>query len=219
VLKIWERWGPLTGVLSVVCSFVATMIALGQPQDHDSDAKIVAYFASHSHRVQGVAGFFVFLAGVVFLFAFLGMLRERLAAAEGGGGRLSSLGFGAGVASAVLWTVAMLVEHADVFASGTTSAFRVDPNTYRLFADTAYFGWISATAVGAVLVWTTSAVALRTQVLPRWFGRVGILVGISQLFGIFFFPFVVWWLWLAAASILLVVRPARARAPLAVPAT
>lgn len=219
MLKIWERWEPLTGVLSVVCSVVGTMIVLGQPQDHDSDAKIVAYFASHSHRVQGVAGFFIFLVGVICLFAFLGTLRERLAAAEGRPGRLSTLGFGAGVASAVLWTVAMLVDHADVFAASTTSAFRVDANTYRLFADTAYFGWISATLVGAVLVWTTSAVALRTQVLPRWFGRVGILVGISQLFGIFFFPFFLWWLWLGAASILLVLRPAPARAPLAVPAT
>jgi hypothetical protein len=218
-MKIWERWSPLTGVLSVICSVVGTLLVLGQPQDSDSDSKIVAYFASHSHRVQGVVGLFVFLAGILLLLTFLGTLRERLAAAEGGAARLSALGFGAGVASAVIWVVSMLIARADSFAAGTTSKFHVDPNTYRMFADTAYFGWVAATLVGALVVWATSAVALRTKILPRWFGRLGILVGISQLFGIFFFPFFVWWSWLVATSILLVVRPARARASLAISAT
>jgi hypothetical protein len=218
-MKIWERWSPLTGVLSVICSVVGTLLVLGQPQDSDSDSKIVAYFASHSHRVQGVVGLFVFLAGILLLLTFLGTLRERLAAAEGGTARLSALGFGAGVASAVIWVVSMLIARADSLAAGTTSKFHVDPNTYRMFADTAYFGWVAATLVGALVVWATSAVALRTEILPRWFGRLGILVGISQLFGIFFFPFFVWWIWLVATSILLVVRPTTARASLAVPAT
>jgi hypothetical protein len=218
-MKIWERWSPLTGVLSVVCSVFGTLLVLGQPQDKDSDTKIVAYFASHSHRVQGVVGFFVFLAGILLLLVFLGILRERLAAAEGGAGLLSTLAFGGGVASAVIWVASMLIARADTFAASTTSKFHVDPNSYRMFADTAYFGWVAATFVGALVVWATSAVALRTGILPRWFGRLGILAGVSQLFGIFFFPFFVWWIWLVAAAILLVVRPTAARASLAVPAT
>jgi len=218
-MKIWERWGPLTGVLSVICTVYGTLLVLGQPQDTDSDTKIVAYFASHTHRVQGIVGFFVFLAGILLLLTFLGTLRERLAAAEGGTGRLSALGFGAGVASAAIWVIAMLIARADTFASHTTSKFHVDPNSYRTFADTAYFGWVAATVVGALVVWATSAVALRTGILPRWFGRLGIAVGISQLFGFFFFPFFVWWIWLAATAILLVVRPTTARASIAIPAT
>src|SRR5947208_3125381 len=104
-MKIWERWGPLTGVLSVICTVYGTLLVLGQPQDTDSNTMIVAYFASHAHRVQGIVGFFVFLAGI------------------------------------------------------------------------------------------------------------------TQLFGIFFFPFFVWWIWLAATAILLVVRPTTTRASLAIPAT
>ena len=101
--QLWDRWAPLTGVLSVVCSFVGVMFALDQPQDKDSGAKIVAYFAQHSHRMKGVVGFFVFLAGLVLLVAFLGALRERLVEADGGSGRWSALVFGAGIASVPLW--------------------------------------------------------------------------------------------------------------------
>src|SRR5438034_11048433 len=107
-MKIWERWGPLTGVLSVICTVYGTLLVLGQPQDTDSDTKIVAYFAGHAHRVQGIVGFFVFLAGILLLLTFLGTLRERLAAAERGPGRLSALGFVARVAGAAIWVAAML---------------------------------------------------------------------------------------------------------------
>ena len=66
-MKLWDRWAPLTGPLAVACSLVGVMFALDQPQANDSNAKIVAYFANHSPRVQGVVGFFVFLAGILFL--------------------------------------------------------------------------------------------------------------------------------------------------------
>src|SRR5947209_2047255 len=130
--QLWDRWAPLTGLLSVACSLVGVMLVLNQPQDKDSDAKIVAYFANHSHRVQGVVGFFV--------------------------------------------------------------------------------------VVSSVVVWATSAVALRTRVLPRWYARLGILAGVVQLFGFFFFPFFVWWLWIIVTSILLISRPSPAPARVAQPA-
>jgi hypothetical protein len=34
-------------------------------------------------------------------------------------------------------------------------------------------------------------VAPRTAVVPRWYARLGILAGVAQLFGFFFFPFLV----------------------------
>jgi len=216
--QYWDRWAPLTGVLAVGCSLVGVMFALNQPQDKDSNAKIVAYFASHSHRVHGVVGFFVFLAGILFLLAFLAALRERLRAAEGQPGRLSALAFGAGIASLPLWVVSMLLANAASFAANESSAFHLEPNTFRLLADTAYFAWVAAVVVSAVVVWATSAVAFRTSVLPRWFARLGILVGVVQLFGFFFFPFFAWWLWIVVASVLLARRPGPVPASLAQPA-
>ena len=216
--QLLDRWAPLTGLVSVACSLVGVMLVLNQPQDKDSNAKIVAYFANHSHRVHGLIGFFVFIAGLLFLLAFLGALRERLLAAEGEPGRLSALAFGAGIASLPLWAVSMLLANAASFAANESSAFRVDPNTFRMLADTAYFAWVAAVVVSSVVVWATSAVALRTSVLPRWYAQVGILAGVVQLFGFFFFPFFVWWLWIIVTSILLISRPSPAAARVAQPA-
>jgi hypothetical protein len=207
--KVLERWAPLTGIASVACSVVGTLMVLNQPQTKDSDATIVAYFASHSHRVTGIAGFFVFLVGVLLLLVFLSSLRERLLEREGGSGRLASLTFGAGIGAATLWVVSMLLANATTF-SASEGHFRVDPNTFRLLGDTAYYGWIAALAVGAVIVWATSMAALRTGVLPRWFAILGVVIGVSMLFGYFFFPFFAWWIWLVLASILLVRRTAPA---------
>jgi hypothetical protein len=216
--QLLDRWAPLAGLVAVACSLVGVMFALNQPQDNDSNAKIVAYFANHSHRAHGVIGFFVFLAGLLFLLVFLAALRERLLVAEGQSGRLSALAFGAGVASLPLWAVSMLLANAASFAANESSAFRLDPNTFRLLADTAYFAWVAAVVVSSVVVWATSAIALRTAVFPRWYGQIGILAGAVQLFGFFFFPFFVWWLWIVATSLLLVRRPNPVAAPVAQPA-
>lgn len=218
-MRTWERWWPLTGVLAAVCSGYGTLLVLDQPQDSDPDSTIVAYFASHSHRVEGLVGFLVFLAGMLAFVVFLTALRERLLAAEEGPGRLGALAFGAGVASAAVWIVSMIVARADALTAINTSRFRVDPNTYRLLADSAYAGWVAATIVSSLVVWATSAVALRTGLLPRWFAWLGVVVGISQLGALFFIPFVAWWVWVAVTSVLLVRRPERATARIAQPVT
>src|SRR5437763_14973948 len=103
--QLWDRWAPLAGVLSVVCSLVGVLFVLDQPQEKDSNAKIVAYFAQHSHQVRGVVGFFVFFAAILFLLAFLGSLRARLLAVARQSGRPTALAFGAGRASLPLWGV------------------------------------------------------------------------------------------------------------------
>jgi hypothetical protein len=211
--QLWDRWAPLTGVLSVACSFVGVMFVLNQPQEKDSDSKIVGYFAQHSHRVDGIVGFFVFLAGLLLLATFLASLRERL-----GAGRATALAFGAGIASVPLWAVSMLFADATGLAASETSAFRVDPNTFRLLASASYAAWVAAVAVSSLVVWGASAVALRTGLFPRWYAIAGFPAGIVQLFGFLFFPFFVWWLWLIVTSVLLVARPRRAVAPVAQPA-
>jgi hypothetical protein len=187
--QLWERWAPLTGLIAVACSLVGTMLVLNQPQTKDSNAKIAAYFADHSHRVQGAVGFFVFLAGILFLLAFLGTLRDRLLAAEGQPGRLTALAFGAGIASLPLWGISMLLANVVSFTVGESSAFTLDPDTFRLLSVTSYFTWVAALFVSSVLVWATSAVALQTRVLPRWYALAGVVAGLVQLFGLFFFPF------------------------------
>lgn len=199
----WERWAPLTGVLSVACSFVGMMTVLNLPQGKDSDATITAYFTNHAHRVHSVAGFLVALVGVLFLLVFLTVLRSRLMAAEGQLGTLTALVFGAGVAGAALWATSAVLAHATTFATIETSNYHLDPNTFRLLGDTAYLAWVAALFIGALVIWTTSALAFRTHVLPGWYAWLGVLAGASQLFAFFVFPFLAWWIWIVITSILL----------------
>lgn len=201
--NISNRWGPLAGLLSVVCCAVGTVVAINQPQEHDSDAKITAYFASHSHDTNAILGFFVFLAGLMLLLVFLASVRDRLAAAGDGGARLSGLAFGAGVASIPLWGVSMLLAFATAFASNESSTFRVDPDTFRVLTTTAYMAWVAAVVLSAIVVWAVSTAALRSGILPRWHAWFGFAAGAVQLLGYFVFPFLAWWLWIVVTSALL----------------
>jgi hypothetical protein len=209
----WERWSPLAGVLAVAGMVVAFAIAGNSPGSNDSDAKITSYYASHSHQVRQLVALFVFLAGILFLLAFFATLRARLVAAESGHGRLGALAFGAGVASAVLWFSSVCFFVAPAITVNDTKKFSLDPNTFRILNDLGYELWVGAVVVGAIVVWATSAVALRTALLPRWFAWLGILVGVILLFAIFFVPAFVYWGWILIAAGLLAWRPPVAPVP------
>jgi hypothetical protein len=84
--------------------------------------------------------------------------------------------------------------------------------------DMGYQCWVVGAVIGAIVVWATSAVALRTGLLPRWFGWLGILVGVVQLFALFFFPILLFWLWILVTGALLTWRnPVVTTSPLPAP--
>ncbi len=207
----WERWSPLTGLLAVAGMVIAFALVGSAPGSNDSDAKITSYFTSDSHQTKSIVGFFVFLAGILLLLVFFSVLRTSLVAAEDGAGRLGALAFGSGVASAVLWLGAVIFFTGPALTADDAKSFHLDPNTFRLMSDTGYEFWVSAVITGALVVWATSTVALRTGLLPRWLGWLGILVGIIQLFAIFFFPVFLYWGWILVVAILLLLRPAAPR--------
>lgn len=202
----WERWGPLAGVLAVACWIVAFIVGTSSPDSNSSDAKISAFYTSHSHQVRDMAVFFIIVAGVLFFLGFLAALRGRLIDAEGSPGRLTALAFGAGIASAALLVVAVIVGSSFAFTANDTDKFQLDPNTYRLVNDLTYSGLVAAVMVGAVLVWATSAIALRSGLLPRWLAWLSILAGILQLLAIFFIPLFIFLGWILFTSLSLFLR-------------
>jgi hypothetical protein len=188
VFRVWERWGAALGILTPVLWVVAFIIGNGSPEPSDSDAKIVAWYESSSHQTHQIIAFFLFLAGVVCFIGFLAALRERIAEAEAPTTAMAQLAFGAGIASAALWVVAVMFFAAPGFVADDTGAKDVVPATFRTLTDLGYLAWVAATVIGAVTVWATSAVAIRTAFLPRWFGWVGVLVGVIQLLGLRILP-------------------------------
>ncbi|HMC06621.1 MAG TPA: hypothetical protein VKG89_04405 [Solirubrobacterales bacterium] len=211
----WDRWGPLAGIVSVALMVISFVVAGSSPDTQDDDAKIVSYYTQNSNQVKNLVALLIFAIGVLFMIAFFAALRERLVAAEGGFGRLGALAFGAGVASAVFWIVAVVLFVAPALAANDTTLFHLDPNTYRLEQDAGYAFWVAAVMTGALVVWPTSAIAFRAPILPRWFAWVGVFVGIINLFALFFFPAFVYWAWIVIASGLLTWRAGPVPAPAA----
>jgi hypothetical protein len=204
-----SRWNPLAGVVAVACMVAGFAIAGSSPDTQGPDAKITAYFASSSNQTKNIVALLLFAVGIMFLIAFLWVLRERL-------GKTGTLVFGAGVTSAVLWFTAVVFFTGPALAASDTSRFHLDPNLYRLVSDMGYAFWVGAVMTGAIVVWGTSAAAAGT--LPRWFSRAGIGVGVILLFAVFFFPAFLYWAWLLVASVLLTRGERLSAAPVPQPA-
>ncbi len=206
----WDRWGALSGVLSVILFLVFLIVFAGGPDDND--AKIVAYYAKDSNQTKQIVGFLFFFACLLLLLLFLAYLRGVLIRAEGEPGRLTALAYGGGVTTTVLLMVAnALFVGTAITADDAGSKFKLDPNSYRLLNDTGYAVFISGVMSAIVLVAATSVLALRTGVFPRWFGWVGIAAAVTFVVAFAFIPVFVFFGWILVASGLLVWWLPRAR--------
>jgi hypothetical protein len=212
MFKLWERWGAALGVLAVVAWAVAFVIGNAGPDTSDSDSKITSWYASSSHQNSQITAFFLFLLGTLCVIGFFAALRERLAAS--GHPEMGALAFGAGVASAIMGMLAVVLFSAPGFLASDTGPSDVVPSTFRMLSDAGYQCWVVGTIIGAIVVWATSAVVLRTGILPRWFAWLSILVGVVQLLAIFFVPILLWWAWILVTGALLTWRRTTATEPL-----
>jgi hypothetical protein len=206
MFSLWERWGASLGLLAVVLWVIAFVVSDGSPDSTDSNAVIQAWYESSSHQNTQLIGFFLFVIGVLCVIGFFGALRERLADAEDTPARISQLAFGAGLLSAALSVLAVIFFTVPAFTASDSSAADVAPATFRMLTNAGYMTWVVSAMIGAITVWASSAISLRRGVFPRWFGWVSVLVGVVQLFAVFFFPILLFWLWIAAASALLTWR-------------
>lgn len=203
MFRLWERWGASLGALGVVLWVIAFIIDNNSPNAGDSDAKINAWYASSGDRHSEIVAFFIFVVGALCVLSFFGALRERLADAEDSPARISQLAFGAGLLSVALEVVAIALFVGPAFTASDASPANVAPDTFRVLNDTGYLVWVSGTMIGAIAVWASAAVALRRAVFPRWFAWLSVVVGLVQLFAVFFFPILVAWAWILVAGLLL----------------
>lgn len=167
----WERYAPLAGVATVVLWVLGILIGKGAVKDSTPETIL----SSYTHKEGRILlGGFLWLIGTLLFFWFLGSLRARLAAAEGGVLRLTAIAFGGGVGAAVC---ALLLPGPDMGAAITddkdlsapaAEALRVMENAFFLGAE------ISA----AVLLAATGLIALRTRALPAWLAWVSLLIAL-----------------------------------------
>jgi len=175
----FERLSTLTGVLAVALWVAGLVIAQGlsnPPSDSASDAQVLAWVQDKTTYI--LLGGWLFMIGCACFIWFVGTLRGRLAAAEGGTGSVSTIAFAGGVTAAVF---AMGLPGGDFAAAVNKSDISASTAGALHQAGTIFFAVTEISAI--VMLAGVGAVALRTRVLPRWWAAVGLVLAIVLLVG------------------------------------
>jgi hypothetical protein len=182
---------------------VGVLFSFNSPDSDKTDAQILAWYADHGHRMSNVIGGYLLAVCGLFILWFVAGLRQHLRAAEGPGGRLSSVALGGGIAlTALLWVgaaAAISISGAKTFGGvpgpRTADVARFVPQIG--YASILVFGMFAAIA----MIDATSVAALRTGILPRWFAWLGFVCAVVLLFAVVFLPMIALPIWLLCASL------------------
>jgi len=165
-------------VLAVALWIVGMVVAQGTTDnisDGATDAQVLAWIQSNKNPV--IMGGWLFMLGCVAFLWFAGVLRERLAAAEGGAHTYADLAFGASVAVAVLGIgtqgdTAAAINAGDV-SPATAGALHHVGDLFFMGAELALIAVLAATAV----------LGFRYGAVPRWWAAFGCVVAIVLVIG------------------------------------
>jgi hypothetical protein len=193
----WGLWAPTSGLASAaffVLAFAFSTEVGGESRD------LSEFYSDSGNRAQVQTAFFCFAAAFLLLVWFVWTLRNRLMAAEGAPGNLSSLAFTAGMVSVPLWFVASSAFAAPAF-DYKAGEFNVE--AAQLLGWAGYGAFVGAQMVFAFTVVVVAVLTFRTRTFPIWFGWASLIIGLILLFAIAFLPFFFFLAWLAATSALM----------------
>ncbi|HEY7019414.1 MAG TPA: hypothetical protein VH297_13190 [Gaiellaceae bacterium] len=170
-----ERWSTLAGVLAVPF-WVAGVIVISTQATGEAGAKILTAYHDNSNAIMG--GALLFSIGVVLFIWFLGALRDRFLAAEGGSGRYTSVAFGGGIAASV---IAMLIPVLDEV--GAMDNKNLDASGAAVLHHSTDGFFIASEYTLSVLFFASAVLMLRYAAFAKWLGWVSLLIGIVLLIG------------------------------------
>jgi hypothetical protein len=207
------RWGGIAGIVFAVLFVIGFLLVADTPDTDESNAAWVRYFADSDNRRMIVIGVIIWALAVLAFLVFLGVLREQLRNASPGSEWISTVAFASGLVFAAMLAVAGLGA-GSVPASiefGDNPVVR-DADVIRTL-DSLGFGalLVFGAATAGLLILTSSIVAGRTALLPRWLVITGYVVGVIVILGgLLFFPLALFVLWMLAVSIVMVSRSGQA---------
>lgn len=170
----WERYAPLAGVLAVVLWLIG-IIVRETAVEMKSPATLLDSYRNEEGSI--LLGGFLWVLGTFFFFWFLGSLRARLAAVEGGVQRLTALAFGGGVALAVFGFALPGPDMAAAIADGKDLSAPA-AEAIRVIGDVFFLGGEMS---AAVLLAASGVHALRTGALPRWLAWISLVVALALI--------------------------------------
>jgi hypothetical protein len=171
----WERWATLSGALAVPF-WVASVALISTKVKGSKGPEILTHYQQHSDGI--LAAGLLWAIGTLLFIWFLGSLRSRYLAAEGGAGRLTALAYGGGIAAA---TIAMLIPVADEV--GALNKDDIDASGASVLHHFSDGFFVAAEYTLPVFFFASAILVLRYAVLPKWLGWFSILIGIVLLIG------------------------------------
>jgi hypothetical protein len=171
----WERWAILSGALAVPF-WIASVALISTKVKGSKGPEILTHYQQHSDGI--LAAGLLWAIGTLLFIWFLGSLRSRYLAAEGGAGRLTALAYGGGIAAA---TIAMLIPVADEV--GALNKDDIDASGASVLHHFSDGFFVAAEYTLPVFFFASAILVLRYAVLPKWLGWFSILIGIVLLIG------------------------------------
>jgi hypothetical protein len=194
-----KRWIGLTGLLFVILVVVSgAVMGPMPPNSNASAAQVVAFYSKHKSRVE-LSAYIVELSVFVAVI-FFWYLRDLVATVEANR-RLATIGFvgvvifavQGGLTASVKWALADAVNHVAPTTMQTLGVLQNDGSTF--------LGGVGQ----AVFLIATGIALIRSGVLARWLGWVGVVFGVVALALPFIGPIPAG-LWVLIASIVILVR-------------
>ena len=200
------RWGGIAAIVFAVLFVVGFLFVSDTPEGDESNLKWVRYYADSDNRRMIIIGAIVLALAAVAFLVFLGVLRERLRNAAPGAEWVGTTAFASGLLFVAMLAVATLGT-ASTSASvefGDAPVVR-DADVLRTFESLGIGALVlfGAAAAGLLII-TTSVVAGRAALLPRWLVVAGYIAGVIVLLGgLFFIPLVLFVLWMLVVGIVM----------------
>ena len=198
--------GPLTGILFVVLTIIAFLVAGESPGTDDSTREIIDFYVDNDDA-QALGAALLALASVALIF-FLGSLRRVLRAAAGDDGGLSTvtvlgglmIAVGTSILAGITFTLGDAADELPPAAILTLNALNSDM-FFTLAVGTAVFNLALGLAV------------LRHGGLPRALGWVALVIGIAGVTPLGFFAFLATGIVIVWASVVLARKTDTATGP------
>jgi hypothetical protein len=217
-------WSSLGGLVFVVLAMVGAALLFDGPGD-SSPAKMASYYGSSTHRLHINIGWILTGLGLFALIWFVAALRERVRESEQAsaeqGTLLSTIVLVGGTVYVAVAMAGIAVADGIRTMSDDTYHHAVYSGVIHAAGDASYLLVATGGAAMAALIFAASVAARRYAILPRWIAWFGYLAGVTAIASLLFFTMLVWFLWVAVASVSLFLRsrPAAAASREPSPAT
>lgn len=211
------RISGIAGILFVGLSFIAAGINVLPPAYNQEKALFATWFAENGQWFR----FGHWLAGIAFLlfyFPFYAGFCEKLQAAEGKPALWTRVTWAGAIMSPAAGTIAGAFIIGEALMGGGLSA---EAAPYGVAAN--FYAYTVSGAYGGVAMLGAAVIIRRTAVFSRWLGWAGLVIGLAAVTSVFaivendpagFFAglngiaWLAYFLWIAALSIELTLKPA-----------